>query len=333
MKTNPNDIIYSSQQAAKIGVDYLQWKRDNKGGGIPLYIPAIDVDFIPAMPTELITIIGRPGNGKTGLMVWWARRRMRKLLELGITDRTVVYCSLEQTVEELQAFHIAADQRMSITSMARGEITDAEWDRVLGQSVKYGGYPFDYIGHSIVRRKSRPRIDMDAMTEAALQIEKRYDSPIGIDMLFVDYLQRIPLAKGVESKTIGTSENLDRLKDLALTLACPVVVGVQAGREVDNTDSHIPGLSDGQWTSNIEQTSDKVISLMRPRKYYDPGVLFGKKGQKEYVVSGRDQMVITILKQKLGPDNMTYMVKFDLAYNKLDELEEEKSEEKQGVML
>lgn len=79
---------------------------------------------------------------------------------------------------------------------------------------------------------------------------------------------------------------------------------------------------DGQWTSNIEQTSDKIFSLVRPRKYKKEGEMFGSKE-----VHGNDQMVISVLKQKLGPANFARWVKFDPIYNKLEELEVKK----QGV--
>lgn len=48
-------------------------------------------------------------------------------------------------------------------------------------------------------------------------------------------------------------------------------------------------------------------------------------GSKE--VHGNDQMVISVLKQKLGPANFARWVKFDPIYNKLEELEVKK----QGV--
>jgi replicative DNA helicase len=99
---------------------------------------------------------------------------------------------------------------------------------------------------------------------------------------------------------------------LALEFACPAVLGVQARREVDDTKTKIPGLSDAQWTSGVEQVSDVVISLMRPAKYFEQGQRVGS-----ITVEGHHQMLVTVVKQKLGTDNNSAWVFFDPATNRL----------------
>lgn len=315
---DPLDIIYSPQDITRAGTNYLKARRDNKGNGVPLGLRSIDKDFIPAMPGELISIIGRPGNGKTGFMMRWARWRAHCLLDKGIENRVVVYCSWEQSIEELYAFNVAAEERLSITSMSRGEITDAEWENVLSAGVKRITLPLWFIGHSMERRRKRPVINMSNLGLALTNIENQLDMHMQIDMIFMDYLQRIPAEGTVESKTVATSDILDRAKDGALAFGCPFVMGVQARRGVDDHEDPIPMMDDGQWTSNVEQTSDKIFSVVRPAKYKDPGEHF--KGRK---VEGNCQMYISLLKQKLGIDNRGYWVFFDPIYNKLDELERE----------
>lgn len=314
--TDPRDLIYTPNDIADIGTRYLQAKRENKGGGIPLGLLDMDKDFIPAMPGELITVIGRPGCGKTGFMMAWARKRANYLKAQNIENRVVVYCTWEQSIEELYAFNVAADERLSITSMARGEITEAEWEKCLQAASQRNELPLWFIGHSMERRKRRPTIDIDNLGLALTSIEKWNEDRTTIDIVFIDYLQRIPTGERVESKTIGISNNLDRLKDGSLVFGCPFVVGVQARREVDNAKPPVPMMDDGQWTSNIEQASDKIFSVVRPAKYKKEGELFGKT-----VVQGNCQMLISLLKQKLGIDNKAYWVYFDPVYNKLDNLE------------
>jgi replicative DNA helicase len=137
-----------------------------------------------------------------------------------------------------------------------------------------------------------------------------------IDMVFVDYLQRIPIEGRAESKTVAHSEQLDALKDIAMQLGTRMIVGVQAKREVDQRPIPIPTQEDGQWTSNIEQSSDGVITVCRPRKYKQEGETFGSHN-----VEGDTQMIISIAKRKLGPDNWARWVKFDPRYNQLDDME------------
>jgi len=315
--TEYSDLIYTPNEIVTIGGEYLHDKRTNKDEVIPVGIKSLDKDFLPLSRGELVSIIARPGNGKTGFMMRWARDRAQWLEERNIQNRVVVYATWEQSIEELYAFNIAADSRLSITNMAKGEITDGEWETILNSGAKRITMPLWFIGHSLKRRKKRPNLTVTALANALLEIEQWNDDKTNVDILFIDYLQRVKFDGKVESKTIGTSDVLDRLKDCALAMGCPVVVGVQAVREVDKRDVQIPTLDDGQWTSNIEQTSDRVISLVRPQKYRQEGEAFG-----ETVVRGECQMLVSVLKQKLAKDNWAKWVYFDPAYNKLDELEE-----------
>jgi len=315
--TEYSDLIYTPNEIVTIGGEYLHDKRTNKDEVIPVGIKSLDKDFLPLSRGELVSIIARPGNGKTGFMMRWARDRAQWLEERNIQNRVVVYATWEQSIEELYAFNIAADSRLSITNMAKGEITDGEWETILNSGAKRITMPLWFIGHSLKRRKKRPNLTVTALANALLEIEQWNDDKTNVDILFIDYLQRVKFDGKVESKTIGTSDVLDRLKDCALAMGCPVVVGVQAVREVDKRDVQIPTLDDGQWTSNIEQTSDRVISLVRPQKYRQESETFG-----ETVVRGECQMLVSVLKQKLAKDNWAKWVYFDPAYNKLDELEE-----------
>lgn len=314
--TNPQDIIYTPSEIVTLGLNYLDERKKNKFHGLPLGIKKIDADFIPALPGELITIIGRPGNGKTGFMMRWARWRADEIRKAGELNRVVVYITLEQSIEELNAFDIAADTGISVEIMARGTMTDDDREAVNMAANQRYKKPLYLIGHSMERRKKRPTLNIDTIALALAQIESMHDESMAIDAVFVDYLQRIPTPPGSESKTIGLDEVLNRLKDGCLAFGCPFVVGVQAKREVDSYKNQIPEMSDGQWTSGIEQVSDKSFSVCRPRKYRNEGEDFAG-----IIVQGHNQMIVKLLKQKMGAANIEYNVMFDPRYNRLDEAE------------
>lgn len=312
-------ILFQPDEISQYTKQYLESRRANKGLGIKIGLPGLDKDFLPLVPGELMSIIARPGNGKTGFMVQWARARSKWLRENGITDRLVMYVTLEQSVEELNAFNIAADTSISITDMARGEITDQQWSACLASAVDRNLLPLWNIGYSSMTPHKQPRIDLDAITGALnLAVDKTGKV---IDILFVDYLQRMPVKGGPDSKSVGVSDNLDGLKTLALRMRCPVVTGVQARREVDDYPDHMPALDDGQWTSNIEQTSDRVLGLMRPAKYWNEGEAVDALESLRGLRVTRNMMAMYVAKQKLARDNFAYVAYFDPVYNKLDELE------------
>lgn len=334
-KRDYSTILFSPDELGMRTADYLRYRRDNSGNGVPFGLKALDkpipgdkeeIRYVPLMRGEVECVIARPGHGKTGTMVARARRRAQYLKEHGLDKtRAVVYITMEQSVEELNAFNIAADRRLSITKMAMGEISDAEWKACLEEGINRRYVPIWNIGYSSTTTAKQIRIDLDGIAGALRLIQDQHKKEI--DLVFVDYLQRMPFDRA-ESKTIGVSDNLDGLKTMALQVfKAPFVVGAQATRDVDSrgkpgtgTDLPIPGMDDGQWTSNIEQTSDHVISLVRPRKYRQEGQEFGS-----VTVKGHAQMLVSVLKQKMGASNFARWIYYDPIYNKLDELEMMKS--------
>lgn len=326
-----NDISYLIHSPAEVftnGQHYLERRRDKSAYGIPLGLASLDMPyrgrpedevFLPVWPGELVTIIGRPGNGKTGLMMWWARAWAKHLRDIGERDRCVLYVTYEQTIEELNAFNLAADTGMSITRLAMGDTSDEDWQKIKAAGTRRADLPLWFMGHSFERRngQKRPPMTTANIGEAVQAIQDwSAESHREVDMVFVDYLQRIPFGERVESKTVGHSQQLDELKDIAMQLGTRLMVGVQARREVDQRAVPIPGTEDGQWTSNVEQASDGILTVCRPRRYRQDGEQFGS-----FAVQGDTQMVVTVAKRKLGPDNFARWIRFDPRYNHLDNLE------------
>lgn len=321
-------LIHSPTEVFTNGQRYLERRRDGSAYGVPLCLDSldkpyperpIDETFLPVWPGELIAVIGRPGNGKTGLMMWWARTWAKELQRRGEMNRCVLYITYEQTIEELNAFNLAAETGISITKLATGQANEQEWGSVKASGAKRAELPLWFGGHSFERRNGQKRPPMTTDTIAEMvQAVQNWDSAERreVDMVFVDYLQRIPFSGRPESKVVGHTEQLDSLKDTAIQLGTRVVVGIQAKREVDGKALPIPSQEDGQWTSNVEQSSDGILTVCRPRKYRQEGEEFGSQ-----TVHGDTQMVITVAKRKLGPDNFARWVKFDPRYNRLDNLE------------
>jgi len=312
---NPiKQIVYTPVEIGSLSKasihERLQFEKE--GWGLPFPIDYIAADLNPIAPGDLLTITGRPGNGKTHLMKWWARLRAEYLATIPNNNRVVVFCTYEQHIEDLNNFDLAAMTGVSLTSMARNEITTEQLAQLDAANVLRHALPLWSIGHSAMRRGRRPRMTIDRLADALHNIQTWTGDNDGflIDSIFVDYLQRIPY-KG-ENKVVGVSNNLDELKDLALALVAPLVPGVQARREVDNYSEQIPTLSDGQWTSNIEQASDANLSVVRPAQYRREGELFGSTP-----VTGFQQMLITIWKQKLGVANKPHWVMCDPRYNQI----------------
>lgn len=307
----PGDVLFTPPEAAAAARQALEYRRDHRAEGIYLGIPALDRHLTPLLADNLVTVLGRPGAGKTGIMLWWARREARRLLEAGQDKKVVVYITYEQSAEDLTAFNVAAEKHISIDGMARGTLPDSDWRKVTGALAEGITLPLAIIGHSMSRRQRRPRLTLTNVGETLVYLVDQLGAEL--HMVFLDYLQRIPGEKYAGDRRLEVAESLDRCKDAALAFGAPWVVGVQAKREVDSRDLPIPMLSDGQETANIEQASDKVFSVVRPCKYRKDGEQFGSRA-----VQGNKQMLLTLLKQKLGNDNVSEWITFDPATNTVE---------------
>lgn len=327
---NPRSLVHMPGVVSHMGRKYLENRKKlaESGGfvGVPLGIPSVDKVMLPLLPGQLCTVLARPGNGKTAFLIRWARwwasvmqENVAKYKENSqFFNQYVCLVSTEQTVEELNAFMAAAGTQIDIANMARGKFTEAEWARVESWSNRRSSLPLVIIGMSEERRRARVPLRMDVVADAMQSIEEDFGLKAGF--ICMDWLQQmkppLEISYRDDSKTIAISENLALCKQMALNNGCPMVVSAQAARKVDQYDIQIPNADDGQWTSSLEQDSDTQLSLVRPRKYRQEGEMFG-----DYKVEGDTQLVINLIKQKMGEANIIRVVRLDPRYNKLDDME------------
>lgn len=321
MKTDYSRLVFTPLEASNATELYADQLASNDGDGMPLYIPRMEYapkdrkGFLPVKRGEIITILGRPGNGKTGFMLRWARMRANDLKKRN-ADGVVLYWTMEQLVEELRLFHVSAEQGISATDMANGKMDAENWQSVKGSLRKLHTTPLWFAGKSLRRRKDKIKLNEDALYQALESIEKWQGENVRqqVDSVFIDYLQRFRSNGGEWVQFYG--DLMNALKDMAGDFATRFVVGVQARREVDQREVPIPQMDDGQWTSSIEQQSDGMISVMRPSHYKTQG-----ESMDGVPVRGHTQMVVSVLKRKLGPENFKDWVYFAPEYNRLDEAE------------
>lgn len=324
-------LVFTPIEASNATEAYVDWRQENQGGGMPLYIPSLEFKpgrnegFLPVLPGELISVIGRPGNGKTGFMLRWARERAKWLREQAAAGNETaknsvsVYVTIEQTVEELRLFHVAAEDRISVSTIANGQLEKTQWDNIKGGLKRLHPVPLWYIGRSMKRRRDKIETSAGNIFAALESIEKWQGDKLeqSVDSIFIDYLQKFRPTKDDGNDFVQFYGGVTNyIKDWAGHLMARTVLGVQAKREVDQRQIPIPLMDDGQWSSTIEQFSDGIISVVRPSHYKQDGEEFAG-----VTVKGKNQMLVSFLKRKLGPENFNGWVNFQPEYNQLDELE------------
>lgn len=322
-------LVFTPLEVSNATEKYVKQIQIGEEDGMPLYIknmeynPAKNKGFLPVKRGELITVLGRPGNGKTGFMFRWARMRANDLAKRAkegdatAKNSVVLYFTMEQMVEELRLFHVAAEEQISATNIANGKLKDDEWEKVVKSLRGMHTTPLWLAGKSLARRKDKIKLTVPAFLGVLDSIEKWTGDELDtqIDSVFVDYTQRFR-AEGSMDWVQFYGNTVNDLKEAAGDYATRMVVGVQARREVDSREVPIPQMEDGQWTSGIEQQSDGMMSVVRPAHYKAEGETFD-----DVAVVGRNQMIVSVLKRKLGPANFHDWVQFAPEYNRLDEAE------------
>lgn len=281
---------------ADLSQSYVNWaERLQTDPGIT-YGCVMDKHIIPLHPGDLMAVVARPGHGKSSWMAYMAKRAADDIVKRGATDEVVVYVTWEQSAEEIEAYFQSAGNYSS-TDMAWGKI---EMSKVRQTAVKRGNLPIWVFGESKRHEGvKRPKMTIEYVYAAIESMYEDYGKrPV---LLCLDYVQIMPVqAKTAYDKTAQVDEAIRQAKELAIRMGLPIIIGVQAGRKVDEYRMQIPTMADAQWSSSIEQVADKQIALWRPIKTRPveemPTI---NVGGVEYH-NNEDLCVIRLLKQRFG---------------------------------
>lgn len=296
------ELVFSPQEAAKLAIDALEDLKKNKNAGVKTGIKPLDNVLLPLRPAELMVVMGYTSWYKSGFMNWLLRSAVAQCND----NEIAVKVTWEDSVEEDTLKWISADASISISTLVRGE-QNYEWDNVMKSYATRIVTPLWIIGHSnqrsMLAKKSRPRMTMTDVLEALEYVQfSATDNKYKIKLVALDYLQRIrPDASDGYTKREQMMEAVNKAKDLSIQLGTPVALGVQASRDVLNRDYKLPRLDDGLETSNIEQSSDKVISLWYPIKTEEEGFYI----EQDKVTVTENLLILGLLKQKLGAAPIT----------------------------
>ena len=295
------DITYSPPEVSTLVLKTIAERKARPGAGVRLGIPSIDKQMLPLRPGDLVTITGRPSNYKSGLMSYWARKVAKDITEAEDSEnKVVVYITWEMAIEEIGMYDLAATSGLSAAELAQGRCSDIDFESLQQAAMRRAMSPLWLIGHSIERRKKRPKLTLSNVAKALMWL----DDEMGMrpEIVFLDYLQQMEPErfdpKGEVSRRMDIFENVHRCKDMALHLGCPVVLGVQASRGVDERDWKLPLMGDQMESSNIEHTADKMLSVWYPKMTEKRGDLLPRENS---LIVSDNLLILGLVKQRMGP--------------------------------
>ena len=209
-----------------------------------------DLDYLLAggyKPTRLYIIAGRPGKGKSGLIVTSA------VAALNQKKRPLLF-SLEMGVTELGGRAIAQEYNLDTRDIEVGRFKTSEDARKYQEGLawlKQSGITIDTAAASTVQR-------VHALSKSMLMRGR-------CDIIFVDYLQ---LMTGTGYNREQEVSSISRgLKMIAMDLDVPVVAAAQLSRAVENRKENKPVLSDLRESGGIENDGNVVMFTWSVAEY------------------------------------------------------------------
>ena len=218
--------------------------------GVPSGFADLDAKTGGFQKSDLIVIAGRPGQGKTSLVLNVAQNAS---IQYKIP---VAIFSLEMSEQQLVTRLLCSEAAVDSYRLRTGLLKDAEWPRIaqaMGALSEAQIYIDDAPSVSVMEMRTKAR---------------RLKSANNLGLLIVDYLQLMQ-GRNAENRVQEVSEISRGLKSLARELQIPIIACSQLSREPEKRIDHRPQLADLRESGAIEQDSDLVLFIYRERFYND----------------------------------------------------------------
>jgi len=312
LKPDIKGLIHSPAKVGDLSIQMVETIRQDNGGGVTFGLPQVDgvKKLLPLRPGDLLTVWGYTSFWKSHLMDWWALQEVKRIIARGNTNDIVIKVTWEQSVEEDTLSWLASASEIPVSKMMHGSLDTEEWKTLEDATLSRQVTPLWLMGHSLMEslqlHRPRPRMTLSEVAECIrIVVNEIAGVRLNPRLIILDYLQRIPPERdNRDSRREYVMENVNLSKDLGIAYGCPVVLGVQVGRQVLDRAEAMPILSDAQESSAIEQTSDKVLGLWYPIKTRRGGMV------DNISVTPR-MLIMELLKQKLGVAPISWILDID----------------------
>ncbi len=201
--------------------------------------------------TDLIIIAARPGMGKSSLVVNIAE----KVSSFEKEAVTAIF-SLEMSKEQYADRMLCSSAQIDLQRYRNGSLTKEEWDNLIFTANIFSDYRIkidDTSSISPLEMRSK-LMRMEAETKR-------------LDLVVVDYLQRMSSSKKTESRQQEVSSIARELKSIAKDFKVPVIAISSLSRACEARNPPRPRMSDLRESGDIESEADMVAFIYRPEYY------------------------------------------------------------------
>lgn len=216
--------------------------------GLSVGLPDFDRASFGLDPGDLVVLAGRPGMGKTALLVSIAASVSR--------DTPVAVFSAEMPSMQMMRRCVAALSGLPQSRMRQpDQLQPADWERLAETAGQVSGRRL-WVDDTAAPTLAHVRGEV-------LALQTR--SPLGLVM--IDYVQLVQGEGGNRYEQLR--DVAYGLKALAKESQVPIVLLAQLNRSVDGRDNKRPRIADLRDSGAIEEAAD-IVGLLYSEGYYDP---------------------------------------------------------------
>lgn len=268
-------------------------KREEPADAIATGITKIDQCLCGGFrPGDLAVIAALTSVGKSAMLAFM----MRNAAEQG---RKILLISCEMSDEQNAERYIASTSGVPLDQIMRREALSEEQNRALCDGIaRY--HPEN------IRVISSGTQTVESVRREALRMKMG----MGLDMVVVDYLQRVRPGRGGQNRADDVGAIAAGLKSMAVDLNVPVLTAAQFNREAakarsdaqGNADAGVPALHQLRDSSQIEDEANTVIILDEPRRELRASLRY----INAYVAKNRSGMLGAV-RLVFNPQTMRYV--------------------------
>lgn len=219
--------------------------------GLPTHFFDLDFKLGGLQPQELIILGGRPGEGKTSLLLNIVHNLLFK------SQVTIAVFSLEMSQDDLARRLISMETGIDSQRLRTRFLSEAEWDKIVNAA--------DRLSDDHVCIDESGELSITALRSKC----RRHKAKYGLDLVVVDYLQLMS-SEVDEKRQEDRRHQIDKisrgLKQLARELDVPVLACASLNRAVEGRADQTPKLSDLRESGSIESDADVVMFIRRSRE-------------------------------------------------------------------
>ena len=247
MNIDKSDTKYDHSFAEVTGMvlDAMDRAYTGETGAIKTGFEKIDALLGGFHPSDLIIIPARPAQGKTAFMV-------NSFLRCG---GKVGIISGEQGAEQIGVRSVCISGKVNHQDFRRGEVPEEKQNQLDQAVIK-----FQEMGGRLYDKPSPTMLDIE-------KVARNWVYKHGIEILYVDYAQRIQHEDKRKNRFEAMSDIAMRLKELARSLNIPVIALAQVNRQCEQREDKRPRMGDIADASAFEKEADVIATLYRDEVY------------------------------------------------------------------